>query len=568
MDDCGHGTHVAGLVAAGLNNSLGIAGPAPALIEARKVLRVGGTGCSGTIANVAKAIRDAADAHVDVINLSLTLASNSDTMRLAVEYAAAQGALMIAAAGNTSAGVVYYPARYPQVMAVAALDRNDGHAPYSNTGSEIEIAAPGGLAPYPIFSTWSNAAIIRCPPDEYQSSGGASYCNSTGTSMAAGVVSGVAALALAVAPNLSASEVRSLLRNTATALPLPASKVGSGKISPTAALRKLLTSGLALSPAASHRVAALGSAPYTLTVRLENPSLDNLDWRATLPVNSWSRLNGSVAGALNGSVRFGEPDFLTVMISPTNLITGAYATTLVVTGTRTDGSKTVEQVGIFHTAGTEDVRVYLPLAQLATGPAPTPAPLPFRWETPASVNDRTGYGMTDISSLPITFPPTFTFPLGGQSFGELRLHSDGYVTFASVALTNTLPNTCLPRTTAPDQAVFGWWANLDPGAVGASVSTFPLGDDRFVVEFVATPAVGVSQPYTVSFQMVLYENGNIGLNYAHAPEFIGAPAPATVGVSSSSGLFYNLIACATASNTIGVLPSARQSFLIKAGDLF
>jgi hypothetical protein len=80
--------------------------------------------------------------------------------------------------------------------------------------------------------------------------------------------------------------------------------------------------------------------------------------------------------------------------------------------------------------------------------------------------------------------------------------------------------------------------------------------------------LGASQPYTVSFQMALYRSGDIGLNFAEAPEFVGAPAPATVGVSSSSGLFYNLIACATASNTLGILPSAQQSFLIKAGDIF
>ena len=570
VDDCGHGTHVAGLVAAGLNDSIGIAGPAPARIQARKVLAASIGGCTGSVANVAKAIREAADAGMDIINLSLTLSSDNSTMRSAVEYAGGKGALMIAAAGNAAASSVYYPARYPQVMAVASLDYSDDHPSYSNSGNEIEIAAPGGAGSTPIFATWSTAAIARCTSG-FQSANGGSYCNSTGTSMAAGIVSGIAALVLAVAPDLSASEVRSILRDTATPLPLDAKLVGSGKINAPAALRRLLTSDMTISPMSFFRVAPFASQPYTLTVRIDNPSLDNLDWKASLPASSWLKLNGAIGSTLGGSVRFGEPDFLTLTVSPTALITGAYASTLAITGTRTDGSKLTQQVGIFHTVGNQaDFTVlYLPMIQSPGGASqPAPSSTPFRWETPAQPSDRAVHGMTSDSSVPVTLPPTFTFPFNGQAFNELRLHSQGLVSFPSTAVSGTQPNTCLPTTTQPNQAIFGWWTTLDSGAVSARVSTFVVDQDRYVVEFTNTPSLSATQPYTVSFQIVLHDNGDIGLNYAHVPEFIGAPDDVTIGVSATNGLFHNLVACASGSTVFGTLPSNAQSLIIEAGEVY
>ena len=140
IDDYGHGTHVAGLAGATLNNGIGIAGVAnDVLLDPRKVLDGNG---AGRISNLAQAIRDAADEGANIINLSLETGEESQTLSRAVEYAADQGVLLIAASGNGGRDVKW-PAVHPDVMAVAALDYFDQRAYYSNYGDEIEIAAPG-----------------------------------------------------------------------------------------------------------------------------------------------------------------------------------------------------------------------------------------------------------------------------------------------------------------------------------------------------------------------------------------------------------------------------------------
>ena len=71
----------------------------------------------------------------------------------------------------------------------------------------------------------------------------------------------------------------------------------------------------------------------------------------------------------------------------------------------------------------------------------------------------------------------------------------------------------------PQQAIFGWWADLNPGAAGAEVATFQPGPDRFVVQYKNVPsAAGVAPSYKVSFQIVLYADGNVRLNYGQAPQ--------------------------------------------------
>jgi hypothetical protein len=168
--------------------------------------------------------------------------------------------------------------------------------------------------------------------------------------------------------------------------------------------------------------------------------------------------------------------------------------------------------------------------------------------------------------------------LGSRTYGSIRLFSDGLIAFSSVeAPVDFAPadNACLPvalfpsfETPFPSAAVYPWWANLNPGAAGARVSTFSLGTNRFVVEFLNVPSVGASNPYTVSFQSVLYANGDVQLNYAKAPSFPAAPDPVTVGVQSLDGRFFNRVACATGKTILGETPRAGQSIFIRSSDLF
>ena len=189
-DDNGHGTHVAGTIAA-VHNDVGVLGVAPAVsLYAVKALDSQG---SGYVSDIVEAIDWCIANGVKVINLSLGSPYDSYTLHEACDRAYAAGILIVAAAGNsgstdTTVDNVEYPARYSSVMAVAATNSSDQRAAFSSTGSEVEIAAPG----YNILSTLP----------------GGNYGSYSGTSMAAPHVTGTAALVWAVNPTFSNADVR------------------------------------------------------------------------------------------------------------------------------------------------------------------------------------------------------------------------------------------------------------------------------------------------------------------------------------------------------------------------
>jgi thermitase len=170
-DRNGHGTHVAGIIAAKDNNGIGIAGIAP---ESRlmnvKVANDDGT-CRAAV--VSRGIIWAADHGAKIINISLEMGPSAE-LENAVDYAWNKGAVIIAAAGNSGWDKPVYPAAYMNCIAVAGTTQDDELAPLSNYGDWVDVAAPGFL----IYST--------LPGDKY------GYEN--GTSSAAAYVSGMAAL--------------------------------------------------------------------------------------------------------------------------------------------------------------------------------------------------------------------------------------------------------------------------------------------------------------------------------------------------------------------------------------
>ncbi|MGC1396520.1 MAG: S8 family peptidase, partial [Coleofasciculaceae cyanobacterium] len=179
--DAGHGTHVAGTIAQSTNNNYGVAGIAyEASLMPLKVLGASG---GGTVADIAEAIRFAADNQADVINMSLGGPGESQLMEEAINYAHSKGVTIIAAAGNSNQNSASYPARYPRVIGVAALDSVGIKAPYSNFGAGVDIAAPGGSEAGKILQETINPETGESIFEGYQ-----------GTSMAAPHVAGVAAL--------------------------------------------------------------------------------------------------------------------------------------------------------------------------------------------------------------------------------------------------------------------------------------------------------------------------------------------------------------------------------------
>lgn len=180
-DDSGHGTHVAGTIAQSTNNGYGVAGIAyEASLMPLKVLSDSG---GGTVADIAEAIKFAADNGADVINMSLGGGGESQLLKQAIDYAHQKGVVLVGAAGNLNQNAASYPARFPHVIGVAALDSAGGKAPYSNFGAGIDISAPGGSAA---------GGILQETIDPETGTG--VFRAFQGTSMAAPHVAGVAAL--------------------------------------------------------------------------------------------------------------------------------------------------------------------------------------------------------------------------------------------------------------------------------------------------------------------------------------------------------------------------------------
>lgn len=171
-DDNGHGSHVAGIVAA-RDNDTGVIGVGPAIdLYAIKVLGAGG---SGYLSDVIEGIQWAVANSLQVVNLSLGTSSDVQSLHDAVIAAKSAGIVVVAAAGN-SGGSVIFPAAYPEAIAVSATDQNNVVASWSSRGSEVDLAAPG----VSIYSTYK----------------GTGYATLSGTSMAAPHVAGSAALVL------------------------------------------------------------------------------------------------------------------------------------------------------------------------------------------------------------------------------------------------------------------------------------------------------------------------------------------------------------------------------------
>ncbi|MBM3805139.1 MAG: S8 family serine peptidase [Actinobacteria bacterium] len=213
VDTTGHGTHVAGIIAAQMNNDIGIAGVAPnAQILPVRILDSRG---DGSELDLAVAIRFAVDQGARVINLSLGGKNQTSAVQSALEYAASNSVLVVASAGNggPNAGTTY-PAGNDLTIAVTAVDQTLNAPSFAQRGSHIDISAPGINICSTIRTDITVNATRRCA--------GATepFLNMSGTSMAAAFVSGIAALVFSARPTYSAQQVREVMVATARDLGL------------------------------------------------------------------------------------------------------------------------------------------------------------------------------------------------------------------------------------------------------------------------------------------------------------------------------------------------------------
>lgn len=274
-----HGTAMAGIIAGHGHGSLGLGGvlgiaPQAKILPVRVILEEKDPGRDQARENkggaLAEGIRWAADHGADVINLSLGDDSSSAHHEAAedeaVQYALGKGAVVVASAGNggKDGDRISYPAAYPGVIAVTAVDRRNKKAPFSTRNWYATVSAPG-------------VDVVIADPDR-------SYYEGWGTSAASAFVSGAVALVKAAHPDLSPAQIKNLLEDTASGSP-PGGRDdsrGFGLVDPVAALQA--ADGMAPEPVLPAPVAAASAYFGTGPGPLPDPG-------------PWARLAAPVGGA-------------------------------------------------------------------------------------------------------------------------------------------------------------------------------------------------------------------------------------------------------------------------------
>jgi subtilisin family serine protease len=296
-DDEGHGTHVAGIIAAAAGNGAGGSGIAPdAQIMAVKVLDANRSGNSSLLA---RGIRYAVDEGARILNVSLNGDGTSPDLDEALRYANERGATIVTSAGNNSRDIDVqpsYPASstVPAVLDVTASDKTGALIPLANRGlKSVDLAAPGAM----ILST----------------ARGSGYEYRAGTSMAAPYVAGSLALLAAARPDLPQTALREALLATSSHPAVLSGLLGSGSLNVAAALHRVLPGAMwRTSPAAAPSAAAVAGTKLRVLsdahVRIGRSS--TVRWRAAgaQSVASWrvtldGRRVATVAAGKRASLR-------------------------------------------------------------------------------------------------------------------------------------------------------------------------------------------------------------------------------------------------------------------------
>jgi hypothetical protein len=562
LDDMGHGTHVAGTIAAAGDNGLGVTGVAwrAALMPLKFLDRYG----AGNTADAIQAIDYATRMGARVINASWGGGGFSLAMLESIRDAGLHEVLFVTAAGNDgrdSDVVPAFPAGYdaPNIIAVAATDRHDRLAPFSNHGATtVDIAAPG-------------AQIMSTLP-------GGLYGFNSGTSMATPHVSGTAALILGFAPGMGAVPLRHRILEHAEPIAALAGLVAvGGRVNafrclsdadraapgPIADLRVVepLSDGLVLAWTDTGDDGAGGTATgYELRIAATPFDTAGFETVPRFPVPGPPLASGSpqtqeIGGlqpartyylglrAIDEWGNAGPPAFATASTRPPPALevapdsasaavpSGQSATTLLTLRNPSPGTldwslgRPIQRpaaaraaAGLERWGGPDGFGYQFIDSDEPGGPV-------FAWRDIAALGRSALIAGDDRMSEP--FPLGFAFPFYGRTFTSVRISDNGFLSFTHGA-DSPFENQLLPSPGAPGDLVAGFWDDLF--VWGLQDVVWLAEPHAFTVQYNAVLRYGGGGPYT--FQIVLFDSGEMLFEYLEMTEVLDS---ATIGVQDASG---------------------------------
>jgi len=341
MDDHGHGTHCAGIVAAETNNATGVAGIAGGWgatpgtqLMALKAFNSGGTGDASDIVN---AINWAVTEDADILSMSFTSTSSSSNIQTALNNAYTAGLVSVAAAGNDNIAPIpfsAYPAKYSNVIAVTSTTSSGAKSGFANYGTWVDIAAPGSS----IYST------------EWPGSG---YTYKSGTSMACPAVAGVAALLKAQYPAWDKDKIMGRLTSTAQDVDSLNScyvnKIGNGLLNANSALGSMFWSDWSSNGRTSSNVSM---------VEFGGKLYQAVKGSSTGTVYTRSSANGTSWSAWVGNGKTSSDVTMTVFGAKLYQAIRGYSTGTIYTRSSMDGLSWSSWVGNGKTAGNVSMYVF------------------------------------------------------------------------------------------------------------------------------------------------------------------------------------------------------------------
>lgn len=329
-DDNGHGTHVTGIIGATANNSIGVAGVGSgsknSLVDIFVVDVFKKSGVAYTD-GVVRGINYAKNKGAKVINLSLghkgSAASKSADkyMKTAIDSAVKKGATVVCAAGNNGNAAAYYPSDFKSCISVISTNKNNTRSGFSNYGSKKDISAPGS-------EIWSTIP-------------GSKYDQYSGTSMAAPVVSGTAAMVYAANPNLTPSQVKKILYTTATDLGTAGKdkSTGYGNVNAKAAVKKAIATRDVTSVSLKSLLVSKGAkGKLSATVKPKSAVNKKVTWVSSNPGTVSVDTSGNVTGQNIGKAQITATSKSNPSISGSCTVTVGYKVSYVLNGGKNHSS--------------------------------------------------------------------------------------------------------------------------------------------------------------------------------------------------------------------------------------